>query len=73
VLDQHRRHPERGEPALDPGARLRHRHDCCEGQVVRDAAVLGPGDSVTARFARGEADCEVLRTRGNLTGAEVVP
>jgi len=43
------------------------------GQVVRDAAVLGPGDSVTARFARGEADCEVLRTRGGLTGAEVAP
>ena len=32
------------------------------GQVVRDAAVLSPGDAVTARFARGEADCEVLRT-----------
>ena len=32
------------------------------GQVVRDAAVLNPGDAVTARFARGEADCEVLRT-----------
>jgi exonuclease VII large subunit len=39
------------------------------GQVVRDAAVL----AVTARFARGEVDCEVLRTRGGLTGAEVAP
>ena len=42
-------------------------------QVVRDAAVLSPGDAVTARFARGEADCEVLRTRADLTGAEVAP
>ncbi len=42
-------------------------------QVVRDAAVLSPGDSVTARFARGEADCEVLRTRADLTGADVAP
>lgn len=43
------------------------------GRVVRDAAVLRPGDPVTARFARGEADCEVLRTRGDLTGTEVAP
>ena len=43
------------------------------GRVVRDAAVLRPGDPVTARFARGEADCEVLRARGDLTGTEVAP
>ncbi|MGH8568020.1 MAG: exodeoxyribonuclease VII large subunit, partial [Gammaproteobacteria bacterium] len=43
------------------------------GQVVRDSAVLSTGDAVTARFARGEADCEVLRTRGDLTGAEAAP
>ncbi|MGQ0593685.1 MAG: exodeoxyribonuclease VII large subunit [Gammaproteobacteria bacterium] len=43
------------------------------GRVVRDAAALRPGDPVTARFARGEADCEVLRTGGDLTGAEVAP
>jgi len=42
-------------------------------QVVRDATVLNPGDAVTARFARGEADCEVLRARADLTGAEVAP
>jgi hypothetical protein len=41
------------------------------GRMVRDAAALRPGDPVTARFARGEADCEVLRTQGNLTGTEV--
>jgi exodeoxyribonuclease VII large subunit len=33
------------------------------GTVVRDATGLRRGDPVTARFARGEADCEVLRTR----------
>ncbi|MGH8577974.1 MAG: exodeoxyribonuclease VII large subunit, partial [Gammaproteobacteria bacterium] len=43
------------------------------GRVVRDAAVLSPGNAVTARFARGEADCEVLRSRGDLTGTEVAP
>ncbi len=43
------------------------------GRVVRDAAVLRPGAAVTARFARGEADCEVLCTRGDLKGGEVAP
>ena len=43
------------------------------GQVVRDAAVLSPGDAVTTRFARGEADCEVLRIPADLTGADVAP
>jgi exodeoxyribonuclease VII large subunit len=39
------------------------------GELVRDAAVLSPGDAVTARFARGEADCEVLTVRGDVPGA----
>jgi exodeoxyribonuclease VII large subunit len=43
------------------------------GQVVRDADVLSSGDAVTARFARGEADCEVLRISADLTGANVTP
>jgi exonuclease VII large subunit len=42
------------------------------GQVVRDAAVLGPGDSVT-RFARGEGRLRGVAYPRGLTGAEVAP
>ncbi len=38
------------------------------GQVLRDAAVLSPGEAITARFARGEADCEVRGIRGDQNG-----
>ncbi len=43
------------------------------GRVVRAATALERGDAVTARFARGAADCQVLCIRAELGGAEIAP
>ena len=54
------RHPERREPALDPGARLRRRHDRCNG----------PGGPRRGRAKRRRRSHRALRTRrGRLRGA----
>jgi len=55
-------HPERGEPARDPGPRLRHRQRP-DGHVVQDATALRTGDRIAARLARARSRRRCSRSR----------